>query len=96
MASPTRPETPGYVRPNEPTTAPATRTSAKAIGAFVCSIVGLVFLPIVFSLAAIGMGFFAKIEVDNSISMQGRGLAIAAMVIGALGLVLWPVAAAIS
>lgn len=67
----------------------APRSSTKAIVSLVLAVVGLLFCPIVFSVAAIILGVLARRDIDASGGLlKGRGLATAGLVVGVIGLVL--------
>lgn len=62
----------------------------KAVGSLVCGIIGLLILPVIFSVAALGLGSQARREIDASNgAMGGRGMATAGVVLGVIGLVAW-------
>src|SRR5207244_7871659 len=58
--------------------------NGMAIGSFVCSLVGLLFCGIVLGIVAISLGVSATNGMKSSGNSQGRGLAIAGTVIGAV------------
>ncbi len=84
-------------RDTPPPTAPANNSPAKtssnsgfAIASLVCSLVGVVFLPIIGGLLGIILGAAAltQIRISNP-RVQGRGLALAGIIVGAVSVVLW-------
>jgi Domain of unknown function (DUF4190) len=65
-------------------------SSGKATAALVLGIVGLVFCPLVCSVLALVFGYQARKEIDGSGGrIGGRGSAIAGIVLGWVGLVIW-------
>jgi Na+/H+-dicarboxylate symporter len=60
----------------------------KAIIAFVLSLIGVLILPIVFSTIAIILAIVALNEIGRNPWEGGKGLAVAALVIGPLGFAL--------
>ena len=67
------------------------RTSRKAHWALVSGIIGVFVLALVFSTVAIALGVVAKNEMDRDPELEGRGKAIAAIVLGVIGLVVFAV-----
>jgi hypothetical protein len=66
------------------------RNSSKATWALVLGILGILVLPIVFSILAIVIGVSARSEIDRTPSViSGRGNATAGIVLGIIGLVGW-------
>jgi Na+/H+-dicarboxylate symporter len=63
-------------------------TSRKAISALVLGIIGLLVLPIVFSTLAIVFGALGIRDTRPPSGLDGRGMAIAGLVLGIIGLVL--------
>ncbi len=79
------PPAPGYY--NAPM-APANH--GFAIASLVCSILGALFFPIIGSILGIVFGAVALRQIRASDGrFQGRGLAIAGIIVGAVALVLW-------
>ena len=61
-----------------------------AVASLVCGILGLTFIPIISSIAAIITGYIAKNQIDESKGTQGgRGMALAGIITGFIGVVLW-------
>jgi hypothetical protein len=52
-------------------------------------IIGIIVLPIVFSVLAIVFGTSARNEIDANPGMEGRGKATAGVVLGTIGLAAW-------
>jgi hypothetical protein len=80
-----------------PRTAPANNSpvmtssnSGLAIASLVCSLVGVVFLPIIGGLLGIILAAvaLAQIRIANQ-RVQGRGLALAGIIVGVVSVVLW-------
>lgn len=68
----------------------APTASGKATAALVLGIVGLVLCPLVCSVLALVFGYQGRKEIDVSGGrISGRGLAIAGIVLGWVGLVIW-------
>jgi hypothetical protein len=67
------------------------RTSRKATWALVCGIAGLIVFALLFSTVAIALGVVAKNEIDRDPHLHGQGKAIAGIVLGVIGLVLFAV-----
>lgn len=62
-------------------------SNGKATAALICGIVGIVFCPIIFSVAAIVLGYQARKEVDASQGrQQNRGIATAGIITGWVGI----------
>jgi hypothetical protein len=62
-------------------------SNRKATASLICGIVGIVFCPIVFSVAAIILGYQARKEIDASAGrQQNRGIATAGIITGWVGL----------
>jgi Domain of unknown function (DUF4190) len=77
---------PGYPPPYQP----PPPNNGLAVASLIMGIVGLTFLPIVASIGAIITGFMAKNQIDESNGTQGgRGMAMAGIVTGFIGVVLW-------
>ena len=70
-----------------PPAAGGQRTSGKAIAALVCGIISLIVLPIIFTPIAIVLGVIALQETKRDPTLQGRGMAIAGIVLGPIGLI---------
>ncbi|MDX6593455.1 MAG: hypothetical protein QOJ13_2651 [Gaiellales bacterium] len=68
-----------------------TRASGKATMSLVFGILGVIVLPMVFSLLAVAFGIIAKREVRQNHEMSGNGRATAGIVLGIAGLALLPV-----
>jgi len=66
----------------------ATRNS-KATWSLVLGILGLIVIPIVFSILAIVFGVSARSEIDRVPQMEGRSNATAGIVLGIVGLAAW-------
>jgi hypothetical protein len=64
-----------------------TRTSGKATASLVLGIIGILILPIVFSVLAIVFASIARREIEADPSLGGKGLATAGLVTGIVGLV---------
>jgi hypothetical protein len=64
------------------------RRSGKAVAALVCGIVSLVIFGIVLGFVAIGLGIAARKDMAKDPTVDGKGLAIAGQVTGAIGAVL--------
>ena len=63
------------------------QSNKKATAALVLGIVGLLCVPLVFSVLALVFGIQARNEIDRSNGMyKGRGLATAGIVLGIVGL----------
>jgi hypothetical protein len=67
------------------------RSSSKATTSLVMGIMGIIILPIVFSLLAIIFAAQAKTEIDRNPAIQGGGKATAGMVLGIVGLAAWAI-----
>jgi hypothetical protein len=52
-------------------------------------ILGIIVLPIVFSILAIAFGVSARSEMDRDPQLEGRGNATAGIVLGIVGLAFW-------
>jgi len=70
-----------------PAAYPKQGMNGKAIAAFVLTLIGFFFLPIVFSSAGIILALLARGEFRRHPAQEGKGLATAALVIGPLGFV---------
>jgi hypothetical protein len=69
-----------------------TETSGKAITALVLGILGLLLCPLICSVLAVIFGYQARREGDSSAGrVGGRGIAVAGVVLGWIGLVIWSV-----
>jgi len=77
-----------YRGPDEANTTVARRTDRKAIAALVLGILGLLMLPVVFSVLAIVLGGLSIRATRRNRALGGRGLAIAGLVLGVVGLLL--------
>jgi hypothetical protein len=61
-----------------------------AVASLIMGIVGLTFIPIIASIGAIITGFIGKNQIDESNGAQGgRGMAMAGIVTGFIGIALW-------
>ena len=61
-----------------------------AIASLVCSLIGVLFFPIIASILGIVFGAVALRQIrDANGLMQGRGMALAGIIVGAVALVLW-------
>jgi Domain of unknown function (DUF4190) len=67
------------------------RASPKATWALACGIIGMFVLAPLFSTVAITLGVVAKNEIDRDSELLGRGKAVAAIVLGVIGLVVFAV-----
>jgi hypothetical protein len=67
----------------------ARRRSSKATASMVLGILGLLILPIVFSVLAIIFAVLARSEIDKAPTMDGRGRATAGLWLGIVGLVVF-------
>jgi predicted acyltransferase len=65
----------------------AGQTNGKAVASLVCGIAGLVFLPMVLSIAALVLGYQARRELRERPADGGSGLATAGVVLGWIGVV---------
>lgn len=72
--------------PEEPDVQVARRTDRKAIAALVLGVLGLLILPVVFSVLAIVLGGLSIRATRRDPALGGRGLAIAGLVLGVVGL----------
>ncbi|PKQ26817.1 MAG: hypothetical protein CVT64_03790 [Actinobacteria bacterium HGW-Actinobacteria-4] len=82
-AAPGNPQTPaGYYGP------PSAPTNVLAIVSMITSILGVIMLPIIASIAGIIMGHIAKKQIAQT-GEQGEGMAKAGLIVGYAGLVLW-------
>jgi hypothetical protein len=70
-----------------PATYPKQGVNGKAVTAFILTLIGFLFLPVVFSSAGIVLALLARGEFRRHPGLEGRGLATAALVIGPLGFV---------
>jgi len=77
-----------YRGPQEPEVRPVRRTDRKAIASLVLGVLGLLVLPIVFSVLAIVLGGLSVRATRRDPALGGRGLAIAGIVLGIVGLLL--------
>jgi hypothetical protein len=66
---------------------PETRYSRVAVTAILNGVAGLVLVPFGCSLAAIVFGLWGRRRVERRPDLKGRGLAVAGLWLGALGLV---------
>jgi hypothetical protein len=64
------------------------RRSNKAVAALVCGILSLVVVGIILGFVALGLGIAARKDMEKDPSLEGKGLAVAGMVTGAIGAVL--------
>ena len=67
------------------------RNSRKATWALVCGIAGMVVFALLFSTVAIALGVVARNEIKQDPQLHGEGKAIAGIVLGVIGLVLFAV-----
>ena len=84
-------EIPPYPTSREESTAPPASASMNgyAIASFVLGIVGIFVFPLVGSILALIFGYIARNEIDGSAGTQtGRGLAVAGIVLGWVGVAL--------
>jgi hypothetical protein len=83
------PPPPGYPPPagyQAPYPAPTPPNNSLALAALILGIVGVTFLPGIASIPAVVCGFMGKHQIDESQGAQGgRGMAIAGIVLGFLG-----------
>ncbi len=83
------PVTPAYTAPAAATIVAAPKTSGFAITSLVLSVLGLFCCTLlVFNIGAIAFGHLALNQIKKNPAIGGRGLAIAGLIIGYLGLVL--------
>jgi hypothetical protein len=69
---------------------PPPRTPGQAYAALFLGIVGIVLCPLVGSVLGLVFGYMAKSEIDRSGGqLGGRGIAIAGIVLGWVGLAIW-------
>jgi hypothetical protein len=73
--------------PGSPLT--GTKRSSKSTWALVMGIMGIIILPVVFSILAIVFGVSARSDIDRNPELQGRGNATAGIVLGIIGLSFW-------
>jgi len=64
------------------------RRSGKAVAALVCGILSLVVVGIILGIVAIGLGTAARKDMEKDPTLDGKGLAVAGQVTGAIGAVL--------
>lgn len=64
------------------------RTNRKAIASLVLGMLGLVLVPLVASIAALGLGISARREIRREPGTPGDGLAIAGIALGGVGIAL--------
>jgi hypothetical protein len=85
------PPPPGYAPPGYPPPyPPPPPNNGLAVASLVMGIAGLTFVPILASIGAIITGIMAKNQIDESKGAQGgRGMAIAGLVTGFIGIALW-------
>jgi Zn-dependent protease len=69
----------------------AQRTPGKAIAALVCGILSLLIAGIVFGAIAIGLGIVARQEIKQDPALTGDRMALAGVITGAIGAVVWVV-----
>ena len=67
------------------------RASRKAKWALASGVTGMFVLALLFSTVAIALGVVAKNEIDRDPELEGRGKAVAAIVLGVIGLVVFAV-----
>jgi hypothetical protein len=67
------------------------QSSSKATWALVTGILGIIILPVVFSILAIVFGVQAQSEVERNPGMEGKGRATAGIVLGIIGLIAWAI-----
>lgn len=77
-----------YRGPEEADTQVARRTDRKAIASLVLGILGLLVLPVLFSVLAIVFGALSVRATHRNRALGGRGMAIAGLVLGIVGLLL--------
>jgi uncharacterized protein DUF4190 len=83
-------DTPPPTVPTNNSPAMTSSNSGFAVTSLVCSLVGVVFLPIIGGLLGIILGAVALTQTRNSNQrVQGRGLALAGIIVGAVSVVLW-------
>lgn len=70
------------------------RSSGKATLSLIFGMLGIVILPMVFSILAVALGVMAKREIRSTPDLRGNGRATAGIVIGAVGVALLPLWAA--
>jgi hypothetical protein len=61
----------------------------------VLAICGLIIVPLICSGLAIFFGVMGRRETEHDPTMQGRGIATAGLIIGIVGLALWPLVAVV-
>jgi hypothetical protein len=84
-------EIPPYPTSSQESTAPpaVASTNGYAIASFVLGLVGIFVFPLVGSILALIFGYIGRNEIDRSAGTQtGRGLAIAGIVLGWVGVAL--------
>jgi Domain of unknown function (DUF4190) len=80
---------PGSWPPPQAPWGPAPPTNGKATTSLVLGICGIVLCPIVLSVPALVLGYQARREIDQSNGASGgRGMAVAGIVLGWIGLVI--------
>jgi hypothetical protein len=72
----------GYVQPR-------TEWSKKAIGGFVLALTGLVFSMLIIPIVAIPLSVSAYRDARDNHRLQGKGLAVAGIVLGSIDAVIW-------
>ncbi len=78
----------GYPQPPPPDRSVAGGTNGFAVASLVLGIVGLTAFPVIPSLLALIFGYKGRREIDRSGGLQeGRGLAVAGIVLGWIGCV---------
>jgi hypothetical protein len=65
------------------------KLSFLALWAFVLAGVGFILLPLVGSVIAIVMGLLARHRIKNRSDLDGAGIAMAAIIMGSIGLAFW-------
>ena len=70
---------------------PPLKTPANATLSLVFGILGLLFCPVILSIAAIGTGLNARRQIDANPRYSGRGVAQTGIVLGAVGIAVWAV-----
>ena len=69
----------------------ARRTPGKAIAALVCGILSLLIAGILLGAIAIGLGLVARKEIKQDPALGGDRMALAGVITGAIGAVVWVV-----
>lgn len=71
-----------------PVAGEATGTAGKAIAALVCGILSLVILGVILGAVAVVLGVLARKEIAVKPGLGGSGMALAGIIVGAVGFVL--------